>query len=291
MSVYIFVCFHVCVCCQTASLLKSFVCPDKQDSFCMEKSIPFCCGRMDKHGCQPFHCDSHLVHSLVMKTGGFCFTLNIPSLEQWCKIPFTPWSRSGQIKPCQRRHALTLLVWHILSVGLANRHLDPHQWTWAEKKRAFLLGSLDFLANASELYTWRYSVYTLMQHCFASSTILSRLKSPIPSVKILVVEELAKSRAKRILSGFWPAPAPLHYSVPISYEEGVTACHCGRSTIRLGAPHYCGAEKRKASRSSSLFHSLFSLTFQSRESISCTHTCTWLSSFPFHLSIQRPVII
>lgn len=57
----------------------------------------------------------------------------------------------------------------------------------------------------------------------------------------------------------------------------------------------------KASRSSSLFHSLFSPSFQSRESISYTHahafmsahthTRTRLTSLPFHLSIQQPVII
>lgn len=90
------------------------------------------------------------------------------------------------------------------------------------------------------------------------------------SVCLLVVK-LKNCEARCALSRFWPVPAPLH-SLATSFflnQDGVTACHCGCSTIRLRPHDYCGAQKKHQG----LFFFVHSfLSFQSSKSIRCTRT-------------------
>lgn len=150
------------------------------------------------------------------------------------------------------------------------------------------------------LPSFQVEAYTVSTHwCntwaflhFYSHFTRTQLKSLVLPAKCLVGEKLKNSRATRVLSGLWPTPAPLH-----------TLClfpsRMEWQLVTVGAPQY-GSDpltivelRKKKHQGLPLFHSLFSLSFQSRESISCTHTHTHarLTSFPFHLSIQQPVII
>lgn len=150
-----------------------------------------------------------------------------------------------------------------------------------------LLADVSFQVEAHWAPTFLYFYSTLYQN---------KLKSFLLPVKCLLGEKLVNWRGRRVLSGFWPAPAPLHsLCLFLPSGDGVTACHCGCSTIRLRLPDYCGAQKKHQGLPHSFVHSFLSLFKAENQSAVHTHTqahtYTRVPSFPFHLSIQQPVII
>lgn len=187
---------------------------------------------------------------------------------------FILWNRSGQIKPGQRCAALTLLAWlSLASVGLALRHSASSNEARCDKRHC-----CNREVTWWREYTKSTFLYRLCSNFLLFRRLICQLKRLPLLVKCLVGEKLVNWRGRRVLSGFWPAPASLHSILP-SYRDGVTACHCGCSTIQLRPPDYCGAQKKHQGLPLSSVHSFLSLFKAENQSAVHTHTYTRLTSF------------
>lgn len=207
------------------------------------------------------------------------------------QITFILWSRSRQIKPGRRCRALTLLAG--LSHSVADRHSVPNNEPEHEKSHCLATEKFGSLSWCCLLSRWRHiSTHWCNTGAFLyfySHFTRTQLKSLVLPVKCLVGEKLMNSRARRVLSGFWPTSAILHTLClfPTRMEWQL---------VTVGTPQYGSdpltiVELRKKSTKVflSLSFTLFSLS--SKQRINQLYTHTYTRTFSFHLSIQQPVII
>lgn len=263
--------------------------------------IPFCCCWMNKPRCQPFQWDSHLVHSLVMKTVAFCFsrwifphrnkgTIHIHPVKQ------IPADKARPALSCSDLAGLTLTVsgWPTATQStIMNQSM--------KRAIALILGSLHVcLGWYYPLSTWKYisihgwNTLALTFLYFFTHFNGTNLRA------FLFMSSVWWER------NLWTEEADVYYQssdlpLPLSTLFASFFLWGWSDSLSLWVRHNAAQTLRllwsseNASRSFSLFRSLFSLSFQSRESIRCTHTDTHtytrLTSSPFPLSIQQPVII
>lgn len=224
---------------------------------------PSCCRGKDLGRCRPFLCDSHLVCSLLVKTIAFCFHAAFSFAGT--KAPITFIRRGGGRWSADKDRPVVL-------------------WPcWPDFICLFWLGRLPL--GPSEL---------LLPCCEGQSGSL--ICCP-PGLQLsFIFSALRLLRLSTVCRGSrrWPAEQSVCYlgSVLLPVFDGVTACHRGCSTIWC-KPSWLivelWGEKIPIKVFLSFIHS-FLLLFKA-ENQSAVHTRALLTSFPFHLSIQQPVII